>query len=280
MTETRRQTLIGALIGACFPLAALLLSAPAGADPGGGMLAALQRAHASQPLLYLLYLVPVALALFGRALGARQDSLLAQRAELGRRVTDAAESLLHAREETRRAREQAAHLAGHDPLTGVRNRRSIGDEAARAVKAARRYARPLGVLYVDLDRLKSVNEAYGEGAGDRYLAIVAAALSRALRETDTVGRWGDDEFLVLLPETGSDGAAIVAERLLAMVSGSPALLGEHQVRPSVSIGIALYPEHGDAPEKLLERAAAAMEQARMRGGGSFSVFGQASRSSM
>jgi diguanylate cyclase (GGDEF)-like protein len=280
MTVSRRQTLVGALIGAVFALLALLLALAAGkAAPGEGVLAALRQAHAAHPLLFLLDLAPLVLALYGRHLGARQDALLAERSELGQRAAEAAESLRLAREETRRARDHAMHLAGHDPLTGVRNRRSIADELARAVKASRRYARPCCVLFVDVDRLKAVNEAHGEDAGNRYLGIVAAALSRAVRETDTVGRWGDDEFLVLLPETAAEGAAIVAERLLQLVTGSPALLGDYQLKPSVSIGIARYPGDGDTPERLVECAGTAMAAARDAGGARFRGA-QPSRNSM
>jgi len=125
---------------------------------------------------------------------------------------------------------------------------------------------------VDVDRLRYVNETQGDGAGDKYLSIVAASLERALRETDTVGRWGDDEFLVLLPETGVEGAALVCERLLQLVCGSPVLLEDYQLKPSVSIGVALYPAHGDTPEKLAECANFAMETARRDGGARFSVF--------
>lgn len=268
MDQTRRHTLIGALLGACFPLLALLPALFSGAGPPE----ALRQAHAAQPLLYLLYAAPVVLALYGRALGAAQDALLAEREKLSHQLDAKAESLRQAQEETRRVREHAVHLAGHDPVTGARNRRSIADEASRVVKASRRYGRSASFLLVDVDGLEAVNKAHGTAAGDKYLAIVAAALDRGLRETDALGRWGDDDFLVLLPETPPEGCAIVAERLLTLVTGSPLLLEGYQIKPSVSIGIAHYPGHGETPEKLVECSRAALEGARAAGGSRISVF--------
>jgi diguanylate cyclase (GGDEF)-like protein len=257
MNLTRRHTLIGALIGACFPLPALLPALASGAD----LLGSLRQLHADQPLLYLLYAAPLVLGIYGRALGARQDALLAERAELARRLETAADSLRQAHEETRRVRDHATHLAGHDPVTGVRNRRSIADEASRALKASRRYKRPCAFLLVDVNRLDAVNQAHGTAAGDKYLGIVAAALGRGLRETDTVGRWSNDEFLVLLPETPPEGCAIVVERLVGLATGSPLLLDDYQIRPALSIGVAHYPGHGESPEALVEHARAARVQA-------------------
>lgn len=269
MTRTQRHTLAGALLGAGFAVLALaLVLGPA----TGGILAALGRAHAAHPLLWLTDLAPLALAVAFRALGAREEGLRQEADDLRRRLGEMGESVRQARDAAQRAREHIAHMAGHDPLTGVRNRRRIADEVSRALKASRRYGRELAVLVVDVDRLRFVNETQGEGAGDKYLALVAASLERALRETDTVGRWGDDEFLVLLPETGAGGAAIVAERLLQLVCGSPVLLDDYQLKPSVSIGVALFPAHGDSPERLAECANTAMETARREGGARFSVF--------
>ncbi|HSD60890.1 MAG TPA: GGDEF domain-containing protein [Burkholderiales bacterium] len=273
MTQAHRYTLAGALLGACFPVLGLVLVLGTGeTGTGVGLLAALARAHTAHPLLWVLDLAPVALALVFRVLGAREDRLRQEAADLRRRIGEMGESVRHAREAAQRAREHIAHMAGHDALTGVRNRHRIAEEVTRALKASRRYRRELSVLVVDVDRLRYVNETQGEGAGDKYLSIVAASLERALRETDTVGRWGDDEFLVLLPETGVDGAAIVCDRLLQLVCGSPVLLDDYQLKPSVSIGIALYPAHGDTPEKLAECANTAMETSRREGGARFSVF--------
>lgn len=268
MTESRRHTLIGALLGLCFPLLALLPPLASGAGP----LAALRQAHSGQPLLYLLYAAPLVLGFYGRALGSKQDALLAERSELARQMDAVAERLRLEQEETRRLREHAVHIAGHDPLTGLRNRRSIAEEASRVVKASRRYGRGASFLLVDVDGLESVNSAHGTPAGDKYLELVGAALARGLRETDAVGRWSDDDFLVVLPETPPEGCAIVAERLLTLVTGSPLLLEGYQIKPSVSIGVAHFPAHGDTPELLVERSRAAMEHARAAGGARVATF--------
>ena len=158
MTQARRHTLWGALAGACVSVLALLLVlGPADA----GLLPALARAHAAHPLLWFLDLAPLALALAFRALGAREDRLREEAEDLRRRLVEMGESVRQARDAAQRAREHIAHMAGHDALTGVRNRRRIAEEVGRALKTSRRYGRELAVLVVDLDRLRYVNESQG-----------------------------------------------------------------------------------------------------------------------
>jgi diguanylate cyclase (GGDEF)-like protein len=100
-----------------------------------------------------------------------------------------------------------------DSLTGLYNRRALTERLTRAAAAARRHEEPLSVLMIDLDRFKQTNDTYGHEAGDEVLCTVADCLREALRAEDIYGRWGGDEFLVVLPQTDSSGATAAAERL-------------------------------------------------------------------
>ncbi|MDA8365682.1 MAG: GGDEF domain-containing protein [Actinomycetota bacterium] len=105
-------------------------------------------------------------------------------------------------------------VARTDELTGIANRRSLIEEHGRLAEVSARYGHTYAVLMADLDRFKDINDTYGHEAGDRYLVAAAGCLRRALRDTDIVGRWGGDEFLALLPETGPDGAEDAARRVV------------------------------------------------------------------
>ena len=105
-------------------------------------------------------------------------------------------------------------VARTDELTGIANRRSLIEEHGRLAETSARYGHTYAVLMADLDRFKDINDTYGHEAGDHYLVAAAGCLRRALRDTDIVGRWGGDEFLALLPETGPDGAEDAARRVV------------------------------------------------------------------
>ena len=160
------------------------------------------------------------------------------------------------------------YMAGHDPLTGLPNRQLFDDRLEHALAHARRDGHGLAVLFLDLDGFKPINDEMGHHAGDQVLREVAARLERLVRTSDTVARMGGDEFVVLVDEiTEEDGkkaAAKVAEKVLAQLP-EPIIVNERTVLVGTSIGIALYPEHGTAPDALVSAADTAMYQAKQEG---------------
>ncbi len=149
-----------------------------------------------------------------------------------------------------------------DSLTGLPNRRLFLDRAERAVAIARRDGSRVGVMIIDLDRFKEVNDTLGHHSGDVMLQEIARRLSAAVRESDTIARLGGDEFAVLLPGVdGATGAQAVAEALGAAI-GEPIMLGDLALDSEASIGIALYPDHGGDVAQLLQRADVAMYTAK------------------
>jgi diguanylate cyclase (GGDEF)-like protein len=133
----------------------------------------------------------------------------------------------------------------------------------------------LAVLVLDLDHFKDVNDTYGHVAGDAVLAEFARRIRIGLREVDSAFRHGGEEFVVLLPETDAYGGAIVAERLVAAVRDRPVPIDADQIPISVSIGVAVYPQHGDSAKRVLEAADAALYEAKKGGRDTFRLAGDA-----
>ncbi len=162
---------------------------------------------------------------------------------------------------------QLRHLADHDPLTGLVNRRRFEEELQRAVAVAARYEHPAALLVVDLDKFKRVNDSFGHAAGDELLARVAAVMGRRLRDSDVLGRIGGDEFAVILPRAELSQAWVVAKGLVRAV-GAEAVVGADgsRLRATASIGIRAFgPGTGAAPAELLAQADAAMYRAKGSG---------------
>ena len=134
---------------------------------------------------------------------------------------------------------------------------------------ATRHRTKLAVLFVDLDNFKPINDSLGHLTGDAVLRSVAKRLRQTLRDTDTVSRQGGDEFVILLSEIDSPGsAALVARKLLAALA-APHLVGGRELRVTASIGISIYPDHGQDAESLVHRADIAMYAAKKSGGGNY-----------
>jgi diguanylate cyclase (GGDEF)-like protein/PAS domain S-box-containing protein len=166
--------------------------------------------------------------------------------------------------ERRRAEEALAHQAAHDRLTGLPNRFLLADRIAMAMSRLQRTAGHVGLLFIDLDRFKTVNDSLGHAAGDEVLVQVAARLRSALRAGDTAVRFAGDEFVVLCENlVGEDEAVLIAQRLLALLE-RPVTAGGRSLAVSVSIGVAAVEEPTSATE-LLARADAAMYDAKRRG---------------
>ncbi|WP_282756190.1 diguanylate cyclase domain-containing protein [Desulfuromonas thiophila] len=166
-------------------------------------------------------------------------------------------------------------LAFHDSLTGLPNRRLLLDRLERALALAGRTDRCLALLFLDLDHFKQINDTYGHEGGDALLREVARRLLQAVRQSDTVCRQGGDEFVLLLTElTFAEDAAQVARKILQGFRQPVALQGQ-QVQVKVSIGIALYPAHGQDSGQLMQQADEAMYRAKQAGRNRYAVAGAA-----
>ncbi|GFK92527.1 Response regulator PleD [Fundidesulfovibrio magnetotacticus] len=161
----------------------------------------------------------------------------------------------------RRHNEELTRRSLTDTLTGLPNRLKMNEQFARELERARRYARPLSIVMLDLDSFKSVNDDLGHLMGDRVLVAVARAAQNSLRGTDMLGRWGGEEFLILCPETGPQEALVVAERVRLAVKGSAFESGRPQ---TVSAGVASVRE-ADSADDLLHRADKALYEAKRAG---------------
>jgi diguanylate cyclase (GGDEF)-like protein/PAS domain S-box-containing protein len=177
--------------------------------------------------------------------------------------------------EAKLSREQLAQLAHYDSLTGLPNRVLLNDRLRQAVAQARRNNWTLGILFLDLDRFKLVNDTLGHVTGDLLLKQVAARLTASLRPSDTVARLSGDEFAVILPELSSpQNAGHVAQKVLRALA-APYDLEGHEVFVTVSIGITLYPVDSQDVEVLLRNADAAMYGAKTAGRNNFQYYTEA-----
>ena len=160
------------------------------------------------------------------------------------------------------AEERLQYLATRDALTGLPNRLLLHERLTQAIAQAKRSGRRVGVLFIDLDRFKNVNDTLGHRIGDELLKRVTAALSGALRETDLLARLGGDEFMVIV-EDFDDRAVLgrIAQKLLDAIAQPFAIEG-HSIFVTSSIGIAVYPDDSDDPEELLKHADVAMYKSK------------------
>jgi diguanylate cyclase (GGDEF)-like protein/PAS domain S-box-containing protein len=165
-----------------------------------------------------------------------------------------------------------AHLALHDPLTGLMNRLALEIRLTEASALAERHTRPLGVLFADVDSFKEVNDSVGHAAGDQILRETGARLQNALRRSDMVCRFGGDEFVLVLAELEREEDAALVARKIILAIDQPYLVGSVEIALTVSIGISLYPRHGAGAATLIAKADAAMYQAKGAGAGVFRVF--------
>jgi len=161
-----------------------------------------------------------------------------------------------------RAEEQLAHAARHDELTDLPNRSLLNDCLTAGIARAERFQRKLGVVYLDLDDFKPVNDDFGHETGDCLLQAVAKRLRDTMRQSDTVLRIGGDEFIVSLEQIKSSEDALAAARKLDSALRQPFSILGKQISISASIGIALYPDHGHDPTTLLRHADQAMYAAK------------------
>ena len=168
-------------------------------------------------------------------------------------------------QQLQQAKERAESRAAHDVLTGLPNRLTLEDTIERLMAGAGREHQLLGVLAIDVDNFKTVNDRHGHAAGDRYLVELSARLRATLRHEDSLFRVGGDEFIAVLPGLdGITGAEQLAARLVRAAQGAVQVDG-HVEQPAVSIGVALHPEHGRSSIELLAAADRALYAAKARG---------------
>lgn len=162
--------------------------------------------------------------------------------------------------------EHIRHLAQHDFLTGLPNRVLLRDRFEQAVALSKRgRPHPIALLFIDLDGFKAINDAIGHDAGDRLLQEVSQRLTSCVRDTDTVCRHGGDEFIVLLPDIQSrDAIPTIAAKILQVLHYS-FVIESHPLSVTASIGISLYPEHGQSLLDLMSSADQAMYEAKRQG---------------
>jgi diguanylate cyclase (GGDEF)-like protein/PAS domain S-box-containing protein len=169
------------------------------------------------------------------------------------------------------AEEKLNHLAHHDALTGLPNRLLFDDRFERAIEHARRAQQRSILLFLDLDGFKVVNDTLGHAIGDGLLQIAADRLTRVLRRSDTVARLGGDEFVILASSTQPEEASHLAQKILTAMC-EPFDLGGEQIRISGSVGISVFPDHGEDPNVLMRAADIAMYSAKANGRNRFQFF--------
>ncbi len=168
--------------------------------------------------------------------------------------------------------QKLSEMATHDPLTGLPNRVLLDDRLNMGLAQAQRNGSRLAVMMLDLDWFKRVNDTYGHGVGDQLLKLVAQRLASNLRKSDTVGRMGGDEFVLLLPQIGAvDDVTKVAQKILDSF-GEPFAINGYKLNITTSIGIAIYPESGDRADVLLTNADTAMYHAKEEGRARYKLY--------
>jgi len=176
----------------------------------------------------------------------------------------------------KRAELELRYLANYDTLTGLPNRTLLAERLERAVARARRANSRVGVLFLDLDRFKDINDSMGHAAGDRLLKAAAARLQETVREIDTVARLGGDEFTVVLEDLADAASAEhMAARIVAAFEAPLEIEGRAETSISPSIGVALYPDHAASPNDLLKFADTAMYRAKDRGRNTWQMYTEA-----
>ncbi len=181
------------------------------------------------------------------------------RLRAGERILDLEDKLVAARESLR-------YQATHDLLTGLWNRATIFEMLERELERAQRTNGAVGVILCDIDHFKQINDTYGHAAGDAVLKEVAQRMTHKIRPYDITGRYGGEEFMMLLPECNQARTMDIAERLREGVSKTPILTSDGQISVTMSLGVSAYPEVSVAKADILMRAAdAALYRAKQRG---------------
>ncbi len=175
----------------------------------------------------------------------------------------------------KRAEAHLAYQSNYDELTGLPNRKLLADRLQQAIVQAQHNGTAVALLYLDLDRFKTINDTLGHHVGDEFLRLVAPRLTGSLGDADTVARAGGDEFIIVLPEIGSiREAGRVAERVIEAFARPVSVRGR-ELYSSASVGISIFPDDGATPEELIRSADAALFRAKAGGNGTFRFYAAA-----
>ena len=167
--------------------------------------------------------------------------------------------------ERKRTEDRIRHIAHHDALTGLPNRYLLMDRLGASIQQSQRAGTRVGVMMIDIDHFKRINDSLGHHAGDRLLLSIAERLQTCIKSADTVARMGGDEFVVVLPDLVSrDDAERIAQRIVEQVS-QPMMVGSQELHVTPSVGVCLFPDDGDDPRTLLKNADSAMYEAKSQG---------------
>lgn len=208
-----------------------------------------------------------------------EEALMRAKDELEQRVLERTNELTVTNQQLQKeifervqAEQRIWHVAHHDALTGLPNRTLLHDRLEQALAHALRDNHRVGVMFLDLDRFKSINDSLGHAVGDELLKQVAGRIGSAVRAVDTVSRLGGDEFIVILRElAGADDAVLVAEKIIQSLA-QPVYTRGHELRVTPSIGISLYPDDGFEALQLMKNADTAMYHAKASGRNNFQFF--------
>lgn len=275
-TETR-YTLAGALFGLLFPLGSLLSIALTGELPmRNGLMGWIREVHGAHRLIWIIDSAPLFLGFFARLAGLREARLRALNAQLGQQIEEKTLHLQAALKEAERANECMCHIAEHDVLTGIFNRRRFQSEVERCLAQAKRYDRSVALLFIDLDAFKPINDVHGHEVGDAYLLSFVDLLQRTFRATDLIARWGGDEFLVLLPESDATVSVGAVQRFVESMKATVFEIGNSRFTPQASLGLAMFPGDASDADGLVVAADQAMYRVKKAGGNGFQMAGEVS----
>ncbi|HZK85610.1 MAG TPA: GGDEF domain-containing protein [Desulfosporosinus sp.] len=250
-----RYTLIGIAFGLIFPISALLLEIYTTQLPF--VVNSIIQAHIQNKLIFIIDTAPIFLGLFAMTGGVIQAS--------AKRLCIATKNLEQAREELKMANQESYHNSITDALTGLPNRRRLDDFMATTIQFAQRTGSPVSVMMVDIDHFKAYNDNYGHLQGDSCLKAIADVLSSIIkRSVDLVARYGGEEFVIILADTDSAGAVVMAEQLRA---SAEALAIHHEFSHTasvvtISIGFATVQTPAVSFDTLLDQADQALYQAK------------------
>jgi len=226
------------------------------------------RAHAGNPYIYILMLTARTLKddlLLGLESGA-DDYLtkpfdaqeLRARLHVGQRILDLQRSLIEAREDLR-------FQATHDTLTGISNRGAVLEVLAREHSRHTRKGGPFGIILVDLDHFKEVNDTYGHLAGDLVLKEASRRMSACIRAYDVLGRYGGEEFLLVIPTSNEAGTLVLAERIRVSLASKAIALEQNEIRVTASLGVAICNDNKTTVPTLLRMCDEALYRAKREG---------------
>ncbi len=206
-----------------------------------------------------------------RLLGAHNDltRLMNTKEELEQRTAELEKEV----EKRREIERELEHFATHDTLTGLPRRSLAIDRIDNAMAMARRNKCKVAVMFVDLDGFKEINDTFGHDAGDQALRQIAGRIAKVIREVDTVARLGGDEFLIVLPNIHDNSDAEIVARKIVDIVANPLQLDRAQASLGASIGIAIYPDHGETPNEPVKQSDGAMYKVKRAGKSAFKLVG-------